>query len=143
MVDVVHICVAMKPLEGNLPQNALKHGVAGLNVDGCRVNPGELVPGGGNEKASHGGRYGSGETSGVRPKVKPHNQGRWPANVILDGSEEVMAAFPVTGSKTFLRGGPPRKASSHLMQIGEHSRDEAIMNYGDRGSASRYFKVIK
>ena len=31
------ICVAMKPLDGTFAQNALKHGVAGLNVDGGRI----------------------------------------------------------------------------------------------------------
>ena len=77
------IVLAMKAVEENFSQNALKSGVAGINIDGCRINPGEVIPGGGNRKASHGGRYGSGETSGKRPIVKPHSNGRWPANVML------------------------------------------------------------
>ena len=36
MVDVIHICVAMKPVEGTFAENALENGVAGLNIDGSR-----------------------------------------------------------------------------------------------------------
>jgi len=37
MIDTVHIVVAMKPIEDSFADNALKHGVAGINIDGCRV----------------------------------------------------------------------------------------------------------
>jgi hypothetical protein len=37
VIATLHICVAMKPLDGNFAQNALSRGVAGLNVDGCRI----------------------------------------------------------------------------------------------------------
>jgi hypothetical protein len=46
MIATLHICVAMKPLDGNFAQNALSRGVAGLNVDGCRIEiieRGEIV----------------------------------------------------------------------------------------------------
>ena len=88
------ICVARKPLSGTVAENVLTHGTGALNIDGCRINPGDEVPGGGNGKAHNGGRFGSHETNGERPKVEPHNLGRWPANLIHDGSEEVLAAFP-------------------------------------------------
>ncbi len=67
--------VVMKPMEGTYAQNAVTHGVAGINVDGCRVGS-EL-----NVLASL--NYGK--------KIR----GLWPANVIHDGSEEVLRVLPV------------------------------------------------
>jgi len=37
MIAAFHIAVAMKPLDGNFAQNVLNHGVAGLNIDVCRI----------------------------------------------------------------------------------------------------------
>ena len=37
VTGVVHIVVAMKPMEGSFSENALRYGVAGLNIDGSRV----------------------------------------------------------------------------------------------------------
>ena len=117
MVDVIHICVAMKPIEGGFAQNALKYGVAGINIDGCRIELEE------NDRLNKGGSYSGNRTGSnedgwftqANSKIEYSNPpGRFPSNVILDGSEEVMKAFPVTG------GG----------------------NYGDQDSASRYFKVV-
>ena len=42
MIGQFNIVVAMKPLDGNFAQNAVKHGVAGLNIDGCRVGTEEV-----------------------------------------------------------------------------------------------------
>jgi site-specific DNA-methyltransferase (adenine-specific) len=90
------IVMARKPLSGTVAANVLEHGTGALNVGGCRVehasdadlslslskNPGrdDLV------------------TSGVfgadRPQQSVNRDGRWPANVIHDGSAEVLAAFP-------------------------------------------------
>jgi hypothetical protein len=66
---------------------------------------------------------------------------RWPANVILTGTVN-MAVFPDTGGGSFQRGGPPRSGSLHFDQISNRPRTNAIMNYGDQGSASRYYKQI-
>lgn len=81
------ITVARKPFKGTVAANVLAHGTGALNIDGCRINPGELVPGGGNGKANNGGNF-AGEYRGERPKVEPHTSGRWPANLIHDGSDE-------------------------------------------------------
>lgn len=39
---IPHIVLAMKPLDGNFVENALKHGVSGLNIDGCRIRTTEV-----------------------------------------------------------------------------------------------------
>ena len=82
-MKVLHL--ARKPIsEGSVAANVLKHGTGALNIDDCRISPGERVPGGGNGKAHKGRRYGTYETCGERPLVKPHTRGRWPANLILE-----------------------------------------------------------
>ena len=83
------VIVARKPLEGTVAANVLKYGTGAINVDGCRINPGENVPGGGGGKRSA-------RSSGILGEARPgnlteaHTAGRWPANVIHDGGEEVV-----------------------------------------------------
>ena len=87
------IVLAMNPRDGTFAHNAEAHGVAGINVDGCRV-------GTGNGDYSHPGNdnrhqtdtcYGHSETEGRQSP--PHTQGRFPANLLHDGSDEVLACF--------------------------------------------------
>jgi len=97
------ITVARKPLVGTVAANVLAHGTGALNIDGCRVPTDENLNGGayaknptardalwGDEAGNSWVRGGAGEF--VQPP------GRWPANLIHDGSDEVVACFPDTGS---------------------------------------------
>jgi site-specific DNA-methyltransferase (adenine-specific) len=82
------IVVARKPLVGTVAANVLRYGTGALNIDACRV-PGELP--------HHNYGRTSASTSFAGASSAPFNTpalGRWPANVIHDGSEEVLAAFP-------------------------------------------------
>lgn len=88
MTGTCHIAVAMKPLTGGFTQNALKHGVAGLNLDECRVQT-TGRPARTNERSASG-LTGTGGAStygsyAVRGSVScgTTSQGRWPSNVIL------------------------------------------------------------
>lgn len=88
------ICVARKPLaRGTVVANVLAHGTGAINVDGCRV-PAEILTGWGGD-ASGGGA--TPIISGAAGEARPV-EGRWPANVLHDGSDEVVAGFPVTKS---------------------------------------------
>jgi hypothetical protein len=98
VTGVLHIAVVMKPLEGNFAQNALKHGVAGLNIDGCRIGTEESLNGGAYAKNGAGrrpligdGRDGASLGMFQHGKTTKNNftqpQGRWPANVILCHSD--------------------------------------------------------
>lgn len=90
------ICVARKPLIGTVAANVLAHGTGGLNIDGCRI-PAEKTTGWG------GGATGGGVTpviSGAAGEARPV-EGRWPANLIHDGSDEVLAAFPNDASRFY------------------------------------------
>jgi len=80
------IIVAMKPLDGTFANNAMTHGVAGLNIDGGRIETSENL---------NGGAYTDGRTPrAMAPGGSARNaqagdyeqpKGRWPANIILDG----------------------------------------------------------
>ena len=77
--------LAMAPLDGTFAENALKHGVAGINVDGSRVRTGE-------DTARKPSKLKKGAIGYVRQDEpafggRGHSQGRWPANLILSRSE--------------------------------------------------------
>lgn len=141
--------VAMKPLDGTFAQNALKHGVAGLNIDACRITTDENLNGGAyanNGTDRHDGtenwRYkrdgGAGE----------YNQpiGRWPANLIHDDSEEVLNLFPITKSGTT---SPQHKLNVARFGCGKLYGDWkpkllALRVFpANEGSASRFFYCAK
>ena len=67
---------------GTVAQNVLEHGTGALNIDGCRVGTD-----GGTTRSEQAPYSESGWRTGH--KVETLNTGRWPANLIHDGSEEV------------------------------------------------------
>lgn len=90
------IVLARKPLIGTVSDNVLTHGTGAINVDGCRVDQtGESRHRVG--EGSQENRYtDQGATNfAAKPGIRGGDpMGRWPANVIHDGSDEVLAAFP-------------------------------------------------
>ena len=80
------ITVARKPLIGTVAANVLAHGTGALNVDGCRVAGEPWAAVAPNAGGRSGGVMGK---SAQHPGGEPHDLGRWPANLIHDGSEEV------------------------------------------------------
>lgn len=83
------ICLARKPIEGTVADNVLKWGVGGLNIVGCRVPHDEDLSVERSPKEMDTNGQGWGFKS-----VSSGNQGRWPANLIHDGSQEVLELFP-------------------------------------------------
>lgn len=91
------ITVARKPFVGTVAANVLEHGTGAINIDGCRVgeNGGtskEGLPAGSSAKNTFGGRLNTKQYGAPVAGL-----GRWPANLIHDGSEAVVGIFPVTG----------------------------------------------
>lgn len=74
--------VAMKPTDGTFAENALRHGVAGLNVDGCRIGTVRGVPASISRNKNPNGDFGP-RSAGTVSDLDP-NLGRWPANLLLD-----------------------------------------------------------
>lgn len=126
------IVVARKPLVGTVAANVAAHGTGAMNIDGCRIE---------------GGSKNSGETA----------LGRWPANVLHDGSDEVLGCFPdapgqLADAKT--SGENKTRSIYGKMRYGEASADidnEGAVGFkmkpgarrGDTGSAARFFYVAK
>ena len=81
------ITVARKPLIGTVANNVLEHGTGALNIDGCRVS-GEATPINKLEKWSG---FGQEKSPDYIQEIK--TKGRWPANLIHDGSDEVTGLF--------------------------------------------------
>ena len=149
------IVVAMKPLSGTFAQNALEHGVAGINVDGGRIVTDETIHQTGEKVDMPRGACADGYD---RPNAtmfrtgKPKERGgpsqplgRWPANLIHDGSGEVLAGFPQTVSNG---GKGPHKIqatdarNANRSAYGDYGATNDFV-YGDAGNASRFFYCAK
>lgn len=139
------ICVAYKPREGTYVENALKWGVAGLWIDGGRVglNGEEPPTGSGNPCPDGNADMMSRALGNSGNKTSP--QGRFPANVIHDGSDEVLRGFPETTQidkrKFKIARSPRNDGSGHI--YGKDTRLEPGPAYNDSGSAARFFYCAK
>lgn len=86
------IILARKPFKGTVEANWQQHRTGGLHIDRCRIPSEERAP-----VTGRGGIPARSDESTSRPSgvvEQPHALGRWPANVLHDGSNEVVAAFP-------------------------------------------------
>jgi hypothetical protein len=115
----------------------LAHGTGALNIDGCRIETGD---GDAPLRWAHGrgmGYHGAEDGGPCAAVAQP--LGRWPANLIHDGSDEVLACFPETTSGSGERGGNNRRGlrGNAAPAKTEHNRD------GDTGSAARFFYCAK
>ena len=127
------IVMARKPLDGTVARNILKHGVGGINIDASRVPT--------NDKATFPeGDYGE---SNFRNNIRtsdPNPDGRFPANVIHDGSDEVVSLFPNSDGGT----GEIKVYESYDNNIHFNaSKNVNRISYADEGSASRFFYTAK
>lgn len=137
------IVLARKPLEGTVEANWRKYGTGALNIDGCRVPTAGDDDGrwGNGTRPSGFGNVGA-DKGGSEPCGRKHDAGRWPANVIHDGSEEVLAAFPdAPGQQGDLTGNEPSAPFKNA--YGEMARTSTARARGDSGSAARFFYCAK
>ncbi|MEX2739941.1 site-specific DNA-methyltransferase [Rhizobium mongolense] len=119
--------------------NVLKHGTGAINIDGCRVE------GDGNKTfiRDAGSRsreqYRTGTTLGAAIATE---LGRWPANLIHDGSDEVLAAFPEAPGQQ-IAVGPENGAKAPVNVFGDYGARDQFEPRGDSGSAARFFYSSK
>jgi DNA modification methylase len=135
------IVLARKPLsEGTVAANVLRWGAGAINVDGCRVGTGENEPqfrsaspsGVGHGKNCYGTRDG---------QEANYTEGRWPANLCHDGSDEVVGAFPESGGQGGCINGtepsdPDGDGAWGFKRVAFDARR-------DSGSAARFFYTAK
>ena len=131
------ITVARKPLVGTVAENVLQHGTGAINVDGARVGKRE-------KEQFIGAKNGTVNSYGnyfYEKSETPLPDGRWPANFIHDGSEEVVGLFPQSNGGAF-----PKKSN---IPTGKHydggwgAVDNKERIEMGSGSAARFFYCAK
>jgi DNA modification methylase len=132
------ICVARKPLIGTVAANVLEHGTGAINIDACRVATGDKMQGSRNPSSNTGTIYGV-DNGGT---YEQNAAGRWPANVIHDGSDEVLAAFAAFGERgtTGATGDYARKFDPTYFHLQSKPKPGG---YSDQGTAARFFYSAK
>jgi len=141
------ILLCQKPNDGTYAQNALKHGVAGLNIDGGRIETDVddwKGKGGGGVHERHINKPYDNTVYGQNNSRKPpdHTKGRFPANIILD--EEAGRLLDEQSGNC---GGKWGKQKSHIGAKNSMFQAGTIGNTndftGDKGGASRFFYCAK
>jgi len=134
------IILARKPLSGTVAQNVLEYGTGALNIDGCRVGTeGGTRKSGPPSYKSGNALHGSLDGSLNGGGCESIDAGRFPANLLHDGSEEVLELMPETKSGTAIRhnsGGNTFGGENPKPLLDD-------MGYGDSGSAARFFYCAK
>ena len=159
------IVLARKPLsEKSIVANVLKHRTGGIHIDACRIE-GEKQTRDSNP-VMNGGKYGQNQNaerkivkrksrsddgvwtnknSGMKAEgthyADADPKGRFPSNVMHDGSEEVLKVFPST-SKSAGGGGVKITGKNVYGKYNGREYDKTI-GYGDEGSVARYFYCPK
>lgn len=118
--------------------NILKWGTGAVNIDGCRVGDESTLV---NRPPNSFGRINDDGWTPT-PGVNGSAAGRWPANIVHDGSDEVLAAFPVTGMAGKLTGNEPSVPAKGDVVYGFRERVPAV-HHADSGSAARFFYCAK
>ena len=136
------IVMARKPLEGTNKQNIEKYGTGGINIDGCRIQGDDT---GGERKITtrksrDENNVWTDENSGMKQEANhfadADPKGRYPANVMHDGSDVVQDIFPQT-SKSVSTKRTRKTIGSFGMP------NDSTPEYDDEGTAARYFYCPK
>lgn len=143
------IVLARKPLsEGTVAANVLRWGTGALNIDGCRVaTDGEsfkrpvafgpdLHEGWSRPWQQNSEALAAFEARKQGAIEKAETLGRWPANVVHDGSDEVLAGFPDAEGGGNINGGRDPGYGGGWKTV-------AKPGMGDSGSAARFFYTAK
>jgi DNA modification methylase len=136
------IVVARKPITQTVVKNVLEYGTGALNIDECRLD--------GRERTNYGLEKSvrSQKNTYGMPSISVNfdsNKGRWPANVIHDGSDEVVSRFPETKSGISVQrnGGGQKIGGGNGIYGGSKGLTREDVGYNDSGSAARFFYCAK
>lgn len=142
------IVVAMKPLDKTFVNNALVWGVSGFHIDGGRVPAeDEEIKTSGRSDDLHAKSHSlGGSWSGVVDESVRNS--RWPANLIHDGSDDVVKLFPTTKPSKRTEGSDGRKnkafySAGDSLSGGASGERNSQNSYNDSGSAARFFYCAK
>jgi len=137
------ICLARKPLIGTVAANVLEHGTGALNIDGCRVATDGARPLVLSNRRLEHNTYGPG--LGGSKNEGMTETGRWPANFVHDGSDEVVGLFPDSkGQQGDVRSTEPSRTGGEGTNCyGEYGHVPAAKRDDGGGSAARFFYAAK
>lgn len=137
------VIVARKPVEGTVVENILKYGVGAMNIDECRVG----ISGG---VKTLGNIPNKERNESITPIMDRKilgqvalDKGRYPANVITDGSDEVAANMPINESHYSSPNHEPCKNQNSNVKITSINYKSGSFHFEDSGSACRYFYTAK
>lgn len=139
------ITMARKPLEGTVSNNVLKYGTGAINIDATRVpmdaDDFAKLSAGVEKIRERGGTMGnswknSSDLSGANP-VNP--LGRWAANIMHDGSQEVLDLFPDAKGGAWVQTDGAR----HFNNNGKPTSPRRLGSDPSTGSAARFFYCPK
>lgn len=141
------ICLSRKPLsEKSVAANVLRWGTGAININGCRVGDEVRQAAYTSLAPCSGNRLGDADTAAARRGTQSGMQtyvGRWPANLIHDGSDEVADAFPDSAGQL----APVRSNSGTGKKtngiIGSFATNSNCDPRNDSGSAARFFYSAK
>ena len=146
------ITVARKPLEEKtVAKNVLKYGTGGINIDASRVGTNQEITNHsrGKESAISKGKYGDSKVQETH-QTEGQKLGRFPANLIHDGSEEVTSAFPHTKGRSNQGSSSSTKVDGEGVVYGKYTGELECGTSANRdpigfqeGSAARFFYVPK
>jgi len=141
------IIVAMKSLEGTYADNALKHGVAGFNIDGCRIETDEIISNHSRSSVSakSKGKYGDSSAQETHQTIG-QQKGRFPSSIILDEESGKILDKQVGIVKSGkMKAGQLRNISKGKGGYQGNFPDVATSKetYGDEGGPSRFFYCAK
>ena len=128
------VIMARKPLEGTVVDTVMKYGTGGINIDECRVPSDKPV-------VIHSPAKDTLYDSGHKDLgTWTDNRGRFPANVIHDGSDEVVELFPDN-----VKGGTwnNTKGARHFENNGKPTEYTNKGSDNSVGSAARFFYCAK
>ena len=139
------IVMARKLIEGTNKNNREKYGTGGINIDGCRVETDPEVDDmlrevDRKERVSETWKEGSGFKNENNNLTGVREDGRFPANVMHDGSDVVKDIFPQTGKHGSVNHKDEMKTNT---VFGKYNKTTEFEAYNDEGSAARYFYCPK
>ena len=150
-----------KPFKGTVANNVLTNGCGGINIDSGRIKTQDGKPAYNYPKGAGGiwsheyqkkypNATGFTQASTIidNAPLVGNNKGRFPSNVILENTDNIIKQFPVSKGKS-----SKPKLNSEINRTvintdmgggvgiveGRLNKTNSIANYGDKGSASRYF----
>lgn len=136
------IVVARKPLDGTVAHNVMEYGTGAINIDGCRIPTSDNLNGGTYSKnAIEYDATSFAPKNGIGEFVQP--SGRFPANLVHDGSQEVLELFPDSkGQQGKVAGNEPSRTGDNGI-YGHYGQRNEFFPRGDSGSAARFFYCAK